>query len=775
MRRIFKIAKAELFTLFYSPIAWMILVVFGFQSGLVFVDLLQGILKSQIAGFGNQYISASIFSGQLGLFTAVQKYLHLYMPLLTMGLMSRELSSGSIKLLYSSPVTSSQIIKGKFLAMMGYGLLLMSVLLIYILIAAFTVENFEFTSVMVGFLSLYLLICAYSAIGLFMSCLTSYQVVAALGTLVLLSVLSYMNQIWQDVEFVRDLTYWLSISGRCNEMINGLLCSEDVLYFAIVTCLFLVLSVLKLQSDRTRASFSSVWTKYTGVVVCALLLGYISSRPIFMGYYDATVTKRNTLTPESQKIMSKLDGDLTITTYVNLLDREYYHGIPNMVNNDKERLKQYIRFKPETKMKYVYYYDKHTNNPWVDHRFPNMSLKEQAEGVADQRDLKFSLFLSPEALKKSIDLTDEGNTFVRLVERENGQKAFLRIYDDMLKFPGEAEVSAVFKRMVMKLPRIAFLQGHEERKIEGDRKYDYTLFASVKTFRYALTNQGCEVETLDLSGDNEIPAEVDIIVLGDMKHPLDATESKKLDAYVAKGGNLLISLKPGSKIMESYISQFGIKTVPGMLVQPKEDIVANMVLSRPTAEAVALNEYFKVVYDRRSFVGMIGAAGLEMTEDKGFHATPILRTDTIKLYASPDTIPTWSEMETIDFVNDSVSVNSAIGEKTDAYTTAMSLTRMVGDKEQRIMILGDADFISNGGMNPESRRFPVANFNMVPGMFHWLSYGKVPVDVSRPGPTDNIIFLTKGSFGTIKIGLLWVVPGIVLIFGTIMLIRRKRK
>ena len=80
----------------------------------------------------------------------------------------------------------------------------------------------------------------------------------------------------------------------------------------------------------------------------------------------------------------------------------------------------------------------------------------------------------------------------------------------------------MFKRMVMKLPKIGFLQGHGERMIEGDRLKDYTLFSSVKTFRYALTNQGCDVEPLDLRGDMEIPKGIDIIVISDMKEALDS-------------------------------------------------------------------------------------------------------------------------------------------------------------------------------------------------------------------------------------------------------------
>ncbi|PWV56403.1 Gldg family protein [Chitinophaga sp. S165] len=767
MRRIFKIAKAELFTLFYSPIAWMILVVFAFQTGMAFVEHLQEILRAKEIGFGNSFITASIFSGEIGLFKTVQGYLYLYMPLLTMGLMSRELSSGSIKLLYSSPVTSAQIIYGKFTAMMLYSLMLVGILMIYVVIAMCSVAHFDLPSVCSGLLSLYLLMCAYAAIGLFMSCLTSYQVVAALGTLVLLAALSYMNKVWQEIDFIRDITYWLSISGRCNEMISGLICSEDVLYFIIVVAMFLTLSIQKLQANRTHASYALVWGKYSVVVVLAMMLGYATSRPILMAYYDTTETKRNTLTPNSQAIMAKLDGDLTITTYVNLLDREYYNGIPSQVNEDKQRLKQYIRFKPETKLKYVYYYDKPSNNPRLDYVYKNKTLAEIAQKEAAIRDLDIDMFLTPEQIKKQINLTDEGNTFVRLVERGNGQKAWLRIYEDMMKFPDEGEVSAMFKRMVMKLPKIGFLQGHGERSIEGDRLKDYTLFSSVKTFRYALTNQGCDVEPLDLSGDKEIPKGIDIIVISDMKEAMDTATKKKLDAYIANGGNLAITLKPGSPIMESFIGQFGVKTIPGQLVQPKIDVAGNVVMAIATEAAENVAPIFRLMREQHRYVGMVKSAGLQFSPDKGFKAVPVLQTI--------DTMKTWNELQTIDFVNDSASVDVASGEKVDSFVTAYAVSRKVGNKEQRIMIMGDADCISNGGMNPPIRRYGASNFSFIPGMFHWLSYGTVPVDVSRPRSSDNDTSLTKVRVKVAKYALMWAIPGILLIGSTILLIRRKRK
>ena len=109
---IYKIARTELRTLFYSPIAWLILIIFTFQTGMFFAGTIEGLARNEFLGYGNRMLTMEVFGGYYGLFLTVQQYLYLYIPLLTMGLMSREFGSGSIKPLYSSPVTNTQIVLG---------------------------------------------------------------------------------------------------------------------------------------------------------------------------------------------------------------------------------------------------------------------------------------------------------------------------------------------------------------------------------------------------------------------------------------------------------------------------------------------------------------------------------------------------------------------------------------------------------------------------------------------------------------------------------------
>ena len=90
MNMIFKIAKTELQTLFYSPVAWLILIVFTFQASILFTGTFGMSVRSQALEYEVGNLTLFTFGGDYGLFTHIQQYLYLYIPLLTMGLMSRE-------------------------------------------------------------------------------------------------------------------------------------------------------------------------------------------------------------------------------------------------------------------------------------------------------------------------------------------------------------------------------------------------------------------------------------------------------------------------------------------------------------------------------------------------------------------------------------------------------------------------------------------------------------------------------------------------------------
>lgn len=312
-----------------------------------------------------------------------------------------------------------------------------------------------------------------------------------------------------------------------------------------------------------------------------------------MGYVDTTREKSRTLTPNSQEIREKLEGGLTITTYSNLLDDDFMKAIPRYQNYDKSNFREYIRFKPEIKMEYVYYYDS-VQNTRRRGFLADLPLEKRARQIAHSHKIKFSRYLSPDQIKQVIDLTPEDNRFVRQVTRESGEKMFLRQFDDMMRDPSEGEISAAFKRMVMELPTVGFLTGHGERDMNLYRDRDYACFARDKRFRYALLNQGFEVQEVNLNED--IPTLVNILVIADMAKSLTGEEMERLQRYIDRGGNLFIVGDPNSREYMNPLTQlFGVEFMEGVLVKPTENFQPDLVMSRPTAGALELSYFYETM------------------------------------------------------------------------------------------------------------------------------------------------------------------------------------
>lgn len=762
MRAIYKIAKSELGTLFYSPIAWLILVIFVFQIFSCFANLLEYSVNMKTLDQVQGYQSYMLFViGGFAPYMTIQSTLYLYIPLLTMGLMSREYSSGSIKLLFSFPISSLQIILGKYLSMLIYGLIMMGSVLVLVIVGYFSIKDFDLSLVLSGWLGLYLLMATYAAIGLFMSTLTSYQIVAALGTLTLISFLNFIGSLWQHIEGVREVMYWFSLKGRADEPIRGLICSEDILYFILVSGMFLGFSVLKLQFARQSCSMSVKVGKYVGLVACVALFGYISTIPQLKCFYDATANKDRTITPNSQEILKQVDGGLTITSYVNLLDKFGYLGMPSNWFNTRNIFETFTRFKPETKLKSYYYYDNAAG--------ANASREEMDKAIERlvlTSDINSKSILTPEQMREKIDLSAEEYRYVFLLERENGQKAFLRMYDDQGKYPSEAEISAVLKTMISKSPRIAFLGGHGERSIHDRSGVNYTSFTTVLDSRGALINQGYTPCTLTLSTGGDIPADIDVLVIADLRKALTDDELIQVKRYIERGGNLVVLGEPRRpEYIAPVLEQLGLAFVPGVLVQPHEGYAADYLWVTFTPEGAELEPIFARMVELNNVLTMPSATAIYETENVGFEAIPVFTTGTMKC---------WNELETKNFSLEDPTLNEAIGEKENAYVTGYALRRDVKGKEQRVFVLGDADCISNAELGVD-REFRRSNYALIDGMFRWLVYDEYPIDISRPAAKDNDVYLTPAGYAWVKIFLRWVCPAILVLLGCLIWFSRRMK
>jgi ABC-2 type transport system permease protein len=763
MKTIIRLARLELSVLFFSPIAWLVLIVFGFQSGLAFTDKLKLYQGWQEAGSRLSFITHGIFSGPNGVFAEIQKNVYLYIPLLTMGLMSREISSGSIKLLLSSPVKLREIVLGKYLAIMMYCLLLIGLLVLFAIAAAWSIDVFDGRHILSALIGIYLLICAYAAIGLFMSSLTSYQVVAAVSTLVVLAALNYVGLIWQGIDFVRDITYFLSIAGRADQLRDGLITSKDVAYFILVITLFLGLTIRLLKGARTARPIWISAGRYTFFVACILLAGYLTSRPKAALYIDMTATRTKTLTPATQQIIGSLKQPLKVTTYVNLLDDFWYMGIPSARNKDIAFWAPYQRFMPDMQLSYVYYYDS-SKADWLYKYSPGLNNEALAKKLAKARELDLNLFMPPSAIKKIIDLQPEENRFVRCLEY-NGKRSFLREYaGEMDPNPGEAEFAAAIKRLMVSPPKIAFLTGNNERSIDRAGDKDYQTSTVQLTFRKSLVNQGFDVVQLTLEKE-EVPADIAVLVIADPKKAISKEKMDRLHRYIDRGGNLLIAGEPGRQsLLNPLMNKLGVQFMDGILMQQSKDFSPDLVTGYFTTAAAATAKNYKLLWTDSARVSVPGAAGIQYSNNGLYKTTPLLATDATK---------TWNKLGPLNQDTGYVQFDPIVGDKKITVPVALALTGKGAEKEQRILVMGDADWMSAAELGRYNIR--VANFAFMVEVFKWLTYDQYPVDVSRPPSTDNKLTIGKEGVTTLKIIFLGVIPAVLLLSGITILIIRKRR
>ena len=747
MKTVVKIARTELKQLFCSPIAWLVLAIFAFQAGLYFADL-----------FGQQVLVKEIGDSLLPLtdriytsfFRKMQEYLYLYIPLVTMGLLSRERSTGSIKLLYSSPITNAEITFGKYLAMLVYNLALVVILLLPVLFGTFFIPNLDFGLIFSAVLGLYLMACAYAAVGLFMSSLTSYQIVAALATLTLLSLLTIAGKMWQSVPVLRDVAYWICINGRANKMIRGLITSEDVLYFILIAGFFIALTICKLNGEREKKAFKAKFFEYLTIVLVVVTVGYLTIIPKLRFYADVTATKQNTVAESTIDALKAVKGDITMTTFVNILDPIYNYAMPDNRVNDKKQFEGYARFNKGMKFKYVYYYGPNAN-PDLEAIYPGTTDKEKMQKMCESLGLKEKMFKTVEEVEKEygVDLSKFGYTLTRRLTTKGGAESWVPMFNDSWKYPQETQFAAAIKRLSIGGCKIGYTSGHGERSIMkmGDREF----FVNVNdiTYRSSWLNNGFDAVVVDLS--QEIPSDIEILVIADPKQEISENELAVIKNYLDKGGNALICTESGHQQYINPVAEtIGVQYQPGCLIQETELFEPELVTGLVDTVALDLHRKFRWMRRWDYRVPMGRAAEYQFTEDKGFEIINTFLTDAEKV---------WN--------------NATMEEK--SYPVISQMKRMVGDKEQDIIVCSETDWLTNAESMRRRTGLNQDNSIVYEYALNFLSSGRYPCDDHHPYAEDRGLNATHDTQVAAYVLFMAVVPLLMVLLCAIIRTIRNRK
>jgi ABC-2 type transport system permease protein len=243
------VAMKELRLMFGSPLAWVILAFLQLILAWVFLSRLNAFLEvqPQLAMSPNAPGLTEIVAAPL--FGTAAVVLLMVVPLLSMRLIADERRAQTLPMLMSAPVSITQIVLGKFLALVLF-LALPIVLMLIMCLVLYAGGRLDLGLLAANALGELLLCASFAAVGLYLSCLTAQPLVAAVGTFAVLLGLWLINISTTDPG---SLLHVLSLIQHYESFSRGVLTLKDAAYYLVLIALFVLLSIRRLDADRLRA------------------------------------------------------------------------------------------------------------------------------------------------------------------------------------------------------------------------------------------------------------------------------------------------------------------------------------------------------------------------------------------------------------------------------------------------------------------------------------------------------------------------------------------
>ncbi len=235
MNGVLAVYQKELATYFRSPIAYYVVSVF-------------------LLGTGYFFLYNVVLTGETtmaGTFQNMGVLLLTLAPVISMRLLSTEYSTGTAELLLTLPLRPWQIVLGKYLGAVTILLVITAGTLVD-LVPLYMFGTPATMTIVAGYLGFVLLGMACLAVGQLFSTLTHNQIVAALITAAVLLAFWFVGHLrgFQTSPALRGLLGYLSFALHYVDFIQGLVRSEAVAFYLIVSALALTLSASYLQWRR---------------------------------------------------------------------------------------------------------------------------------------------------------------------------------------------------------------------------------------------------------------------------------------------------------------------------------------------------------------------------------------------------------------------------------------------------------------------------------------------------------------------------------------------
>jgi ABC-2 type transport system permease protein len=236
MRNVWAVAVRELRGYFLSPIAYVIIALFLALAGYLFALILANGRQATLTGLVQNVSVLFLF----------------LMPAIGARLLAEEQRTGTIELLLTNPVQEWQVVTGKFLASIMLVLVMLGLTLLFPLFL-YVFGSPDSGPIITGYVGILLQAAAFLAVSLFASSLTQNQIVAYIIAFAMLLVLWLSDNLGQFLGgAVGSIVSYTSVINHFQSFPQGVIQTNDVIYYVTLIVAGIVLSTLSLQSRRYR-------------------------------------------------------------------------------------------------------------------------------------------------------------------------------------------------------------------------------------------------------------------------------------------------------------------------------------------------------------------------------------------------------------------------------------------------------------------------------------------------------------------------------------------
>ncbi len=324
--------------------------------------------------------------------------------------------------------------------------------------------------------------------------------------------------------------------------------------------------------------------------------------------------------------------------------------------------------------------------------------------------------------------------------------------------PAEQALSNALLRVARQGERwIVFITGHGERNPHGQANHD------LGTFGKELERKGLKVQSLNLAQNPSVPKNAHVLVIASPQVDLLPGETKLISDYVDNGGNLFWMMEPGQLHgLDALAEDLGIELLPGIVVDATTQLFG---IQNPDFALVVEYPLHAITRELNVMTLFPRAAALELNDSGDWNGRPLLTT----------LARAWTETgELVDEISYDEGGDERIGPLDIGFVLSRNHEQENGDDsagpmEQRVVVLGDGDFISNtyagnGG-----------NVELGLNIIDWLSHDDEFIAIRPKAAPDQNLTLSNTAQVVIGIGFLFVLPLLLLFTGLIIWLRRRKR